>query len=1428
MYTSLRKPTVKHGSTPFVSAFLVIACLAMITCGGDSPTQPKPPQPPTVQPPTVQPPTVQPVPSRIMITPSAANLTALGATVQLTASVLDQNGQAVTGATVTWQSSDTGVATVSGQGLVTAVGNGTAIITARSGSVSSPAIVSVVVEVISTRPDRDILISLYHSTDGPNWRKSTNWLSDAPLSDWHGVIVNDRDEVIELLLTSNRLKGPIPVELGQLENLFILNLGFNRLTGPIPAELGQLKNLITLDLSYNQLTGPIPVELGQLENLVLMQFRHNQLSGPIPAELGQLVNLGHLELTHNFLTGSIPVELGRLANLTTGLELSQNVLTGPIPVELGQLVNLSSLDLHNNRLTGTIPGHLGRLVNLTHLSLNYNQLTGTIPVELSRLERLTHLALDTTVCAPSSSKIQAWLSGIRTKQDVITCPSPEREVLVDLYHATGGMNWTNSTNWLSYEPLGDWYGVNTDADGNVTAINLASNEMNGSLPNQLGNLSKLKTLNLSFNPSVYGTLPNSFTRLAMDALVLDGTQLCAPPDDEFQRWLVGIPLRTVVDCTDARRDFYTLNSIYNSTNGPAWSNSENWLSGEPLDSWYGVRTNADGDVVSLELQKNNLSGPLPVELGQLEHLEELTLHSNRLTGPIPVELGQLERLEKLDLYFNRLSGPIPAELGRLESLEVLNLRGNFLPGPIPAELGQLRKLRLLLLRTNHLSGPIPAELGQLERLEELELLSNRLTESIPVELGQLERLEKLDLSYNQLTGPIPAELGRLKSLNLMNFRSNLLTGSIPVELGQLENLIELYLQENQLTGSIPVELGQLQRLLSMDLSSNQLTGPIPAELGRLEQLRLLRLSKNRLTGPIPAELGQIRYLHSLWLSFNVLTGNIPAPLYELAILRILDLTANYGVSGTLPKEITRLNLEELLLEGTRLCPPTDTEFQEWLLSIPNSRLSRCDAGVGGSAVYLTQATQSLEHPVPLVAGEEALLRVFITSLSEAEDNLPDVRATFYREGTEIYTVDIPGQGTPIPLHIDEGDLSASVNARVPGSIVVPGLEMVIEIDPERSLDPAVGIVDRLPPTGRLAVDVKEVPPMDLTLVPFLWTESPDRSLLTRTESLSAESDLFRYTRDLLPVSEFTLNVREPVWTSYEPSFANRDRVLRETAVVRFLDGGTGYYMGVIPGGGVAQSPGRVIAAGLYGKTIAHELGHTMELYHSPCGGAGTPDRNYPYDDGSVGNWGYDLRDEVLVNPLTADLMGYCEPVWISDYHYNKAFAYLMSQPAQSLAAYIPHQKSLLLWGGVNEYGALDLEPAFVVDASPSPPGMDGPYRITGEDGDGDVLFSFTFGMVENADSESSSFVFVLPVRSDWSHRMAHITVFGPEGTEMLEGQGESAAALLLDSATGTVRGILSDLPDYGDTGLAARRLLPEPGLEMIISRGVPDATDWDR
>ena len=95
----------------------------------------------------------------------------------------------------------------------------------------------------SAETDREALVAIYNATDGENWNRSDNWLSDAPLDEWEGVTTDDEGRVTKLEVNGNDLSGEIPAELGSLPSLEGLQLHNNQLTGAIPAELGNLTNL---------------------------------------------------------------------------------------------------------------------------------------------------------------------------------------------------------------------------------------------------------------------------------------------------------------------------------------------------------------------------------------------------------------------------------------------------------------------------------------------------------------------------------------------------------------------------------------------------------------------------------------------------------------------------------------------------------------------------------------------------------------------------------------------------------------------------------------------------------------------------------------------------------------------------------------------------------------------------------------------------------------------------------------------------------------------------------------------------------------------------------------------------------------------------------------------------------------------------------
>ena len=223
--------------------------------------------------------------------------------------------------------------------------------------------------------------------------------------------------------------------------------------------------------------------------------------------------------------------------------------------------------------------------------------------------------------------------------------------LVALYNATDGPNWARNDNWLT-GPVSQWASVGVTGN-RVTSLAFDNNQLTGSIPPELGNLTNLTYLWFSSN-NLTGSIPAELSRLTnLTQLVLSYNQLtCSIPSE--------------------------LESLANLT--------------------------------FLSLFGNQLTGSIPPELGNIPGLADLWLFYNQLTGSIPPELGNLANLTRLWLYQNNLTGSIPPELGRLANLTQLFLDNNQLTGSIPPELGSSFNLRDLHLRGNPLSGSLPVSL----------------------------------------------------------------------------------------------------------------------------------------------------------------------------------------------------------------------------------------------------------------------------------------------------------------------------------------------------------------------------------------------------------------------------------------------------------------------------------------------------------------------------------------------------------------------------------------------------------------------------------------------------------------------------------------------------------------------------------------------
>ena len=471
---------------------------------------------------------------------------------------------------------------------------------------------------------------------------------------------------------------------------------------------------------------------------------------------------------------------------------------------------------------------------------------------------------------PAFAAFLLLTSGNASAQDSV---ESDRAVLVVLYNATDGPNWTDNTHWLSNEPLSEWRGVRVNDDGRVTLLSLRSNRLTGEIPVELSQLSQLRSLYLDRN-QLTGEIPVELSQLSqLRVLSLYSNQLTGE-----------IPVEL-------------------SQLSKLWSL---WLHSNQLTGEIPVELSQLSQLQRLYLSGNRLTGEIPVELSQLSQLLSLVLSSNRLTGEIPVELSQLSKLWSLWLHSNQLTGEIPVELSQLSQLLSLGLSGNRLTGEIPVELSQLSQLLWLYLDRNQLTGEIPVELSQLSQLLSLVLSSNRLTGEIPAELSQLSQLQRLYLHSNELNGPIPSWLVNLTELRELSLWSNQLTGTIPPEVAPAQDWAALVVLYTATGGPNWTDNTNWTRFSREPLS--EWHGVSTDEQGRVEELRL---SANGLNGTIGAELGVLTRLTGLYLNDNELSGTIPSELENLTQLQVFD------------------------IRNTGLCVTADSELHTWIATIPD-------------------------------------------------------------------------------------------------------------------------------------------------------------------------------------------------------------------------------------------------------------------------------------------------------------------------------------------------------------------------------------------------------------------------------------------------------------------------------------------------------------
>jgi hypothetical protein len=387
--------------------------------------------------------------------------------------------------------------------------------------------------------------------------------------------------------------------------------------------------------------------------------------------------------------------------------------------------------------------------------------------------------------------------------------------------------------------------------------------------------------------------------------------------------------------------------------------------------------------------------------------------------------------------------------------------------------------------------------------------------------------------------------------------------------------------------------------------------------------------------------------------------------------------------------------------------------------------------------YITQSVQRSDGSIPLVAGRDGLLRVLARG-NAVSNAMPTVRARFYHNGSLVETRTIAAPSATLPVSHDERTLNSTWNVAVPGSLIQPGMALLIDVDPDDEITESDESDNHFPVSGTpLPVDVRSAALLQARFVPVV-------------QSGGAPGDVTDQNRDtyvtkaqaLYPLPGIDVDVRAPYnFDGTLPALydATWQQLLGDINALRLVEAPGRYHYGVIKptytsGGTGIGYLGQPAALGVdwpdwRAETVAHEWGHNFNRLHVDCGGPPGIDPNYPYAGGRLGHNGYDSRTNEI-RPLDThhDLMSYCSPTWSSDYTYEAVMSFRAAETGTSMGTsggVSGAQPSLLVWGRISSDGVV-LEPSFEVVTTPAVPRSGGRYRLTGTNDRGTTILDLSF------------------------------------------------------------------------------------------------------
>ncbi|XP_019428774.1 PREDICTED: LRR receptor-like serine/threonine-protein kinase GSO2 isoform X2 [Lupinus angustifolius] len=790
----------------------------------------------------------------------------------------------------------------------------------------------------------------------------------------HVILLDLRPPNINLDIIP-QLGGNIDSSLCELQNLISLDLSFNQLEGKIPQCIGSLVQLTYLDLDNNGLVGAIPHSLGNLSNLQILDLGNNEFLFANHLEwVSTLSNLTYLDLSYTNLSQVVDIlspitklpdvwyvgldfcglpqfNLKSIPLINSSNSLHSLGLRGNYFSSLSWVFNVSKvigyLDLSFNSLQQSILDEFENMTSLECLRLSNNKLQGSIPKSFQSLCQLEILDL-------SSNKLSGQFS------DYMQHLCSGGNVIIELELSNNQLNGT-----LPY---------NIGQLSSLQRLSIYSNQFSGVInESHLSNLSNLAYLYVDRNPLSFNLSSNWIPPFQLIHLSASSCNL----GPNFPLWLKHQRKLMLLQISNNGISDYFPEWFWELTPSLAYLNvSHNKLSGVLPKSILNMENGLSE--VAWDFSFNNFSGPLPSFPPQLtllsvsnnmfsrsisslcetsyQNLAYLDLSSNSLSGRLLDCWGQFQNLQVLNLATNNFLGRIPDSFGTLQSIETIHLNNNNFTGEFPP-LANCSNLKLIDFGDNNIEGTIPTWVGEnLHQMIILRLRSNKFQGSIPESLCNLSHVQVLDLSNNNITGNIPQCLDHMTALSNTTFSREPISYETHGYIGFEDYNFGSFSDKAILAWKgANREYGKnLRFLTAIDFSCNQLKGQIPQSMTILIALASLNLSSNNLIGFIPNNIGHMEMLESLDLSKNYLSGTIPESLSNLSFLSYLQLSFN-SLFGKIPSSTQLKTFDAYTYIGNpNLCgPPLSKDCPEDSSNIHRNDVEGDDDGFISFGFYIS-------------------------------------------------------------------------------------------------------------------------------------------------------------------------------------------------------------------------------------------------------------------------------------------------------------------------------------------------------------------------------------------------------------------------------------------------------------------------------------------